>query len=71
MTGREITIAAYVLIVVAVAALELASRREWASVLTFGDAMTKVARSPFGRAVLLALWWWVGWHFLARSGPPL
>ncbi|MDQ3154723.1 MAG: DUF6186 family protein [Actinomycetota bacterium] len=69
MTGRAVTITVYVLILATVAALDLAARRGWLPILTFSGAVATVARFPLGRAALLLLWWWLGWHFLARSGP--
>ncbi len=75
MTGRAVTIAAYLVILATVATLELASRRGSLRILTFSEAIAMIARFPVGRIVLLLLllllllWWWLGWHFLARSGP--
>lgn len=69
MTDRTVTIAVYVLVLVTVAVLDLASRRGWLNILTFSEAVATVARFPLGRIALLLLWWWLGWHFLARSGP--
>jgi len=69
MTGRAVTIAAYLVILATVATLELASRRGSLRILTFSEAIAVIARFPVGRIALLLLWWWLGWHFLARSGP--
>jgi hypothetical protein len=69
MTGRAATIAAYLVILATVATLELASRRGSLRILTFSEAIAVIARFPVGRIALLLLWWWLGWHFLARSGP--
>ncbi len=69
MTGRAVMIVGYVLVLATVVALDLASRRGWLNILTFSEAVTMVMRFPLGRTALLLLWWWLGWHFLARSGP--
>ncbi|MGH3814796.1 MAG: DUF6186 family protein [Pseudonocardiaceae bacterium] len=72
MTGRELTIAAYVLITAAIVVLEVLERRRDSTVPTFSDVVSTVAGTLPGRIALIALWWWLGWHFLARSSvPPL
>lgn len=69
---RELTIAAYAVITAVIVVLEVAGRREGSTVPTFSDLVSTVARPVPARIALLALWWWVGWHFLARSSvPPL
>ncbi|MGH4018165.1 MAG: DUF6186 family protein [Pseudonocardiaceae bacterium] len=68
MSGREVTIAAYVAILLIAVAIDLAARAG-ARVPSFGEVVTLVSRSWVVRFALLALWWWLGWHFLARSGP--
>ncbi len=65
MSSREVTIAAYIAILLIAVALDLAARAG-ARVPTFGEAVTLVSRSRVLRFALLALWWWLGWHFLAR-----
>lgn len=68
MSSRDVTIAAYVAILLIAVAIDLAGRAG-ARVLSFGEVVTLVARGRMVRFTLLALWWWLGWHFLARSGP--
>jgi len=70
MTGREITIAAYAVLALAIAVVELASRPEGSEIPTFSEMVSLVTSVFLGRVALIALWWWLGWHFLARSGPP-
>ncbi|GAA4702465.1 DUF6186 family protein [Phytohabitans rumicis] len=60
---------AFVLILVLFAAVEIAARRS--RIPTLADLCVRllayeVWRVPVGRLVLIGLWWWVGWHFLAR-----
>ncbi|TCK22379.1 DUF6186 family protein [Pseudonocardia endophytica] len=68
--GYALTVTAYVALVVAVLVLELLGRRAGSTVPTFSDVATTVASTTVGRLALLALWWWTGWHFLARSSLP-
>lgn len=68
MSSREVTIAAYVAILFVAVTIDLAARTG-AWVPSFGEVVTLVARSWVVRFALLALWWWLGWHFLARSSP--
>lgn len=68
--GYAATITAYVALVAAVVVLELLGRRPGASVPTFSDVVTAVAATVPGRIALLGLWWWAGWHLLARSSLP-
>lgn len=70
MTGREITIAAYVVLALAIVVVEFVSRREDNEIPSFGEMVSLVTSVFLGRVALIALWWWLGWHFLARSGPP-
>jgi len=69
MTGRQITIAVYVVLALAIAVVEFVSRREDNKIPSFGEMVSLVTGAFFGRVALIALWWWLGWHFLARSGP--
>lgn len=60
----------FILVAMTIGILVLASRwpaRDGGSrVATFGQAVDRVIALPGGRFVLLAAWWWIGWHFLAR-----
>ncbi len=68
MSSREVTIAAYIAILLIAVAIDLAARAG-ARFPSLGEVLTLLARSRVVRFALLALWWWLGWHFLARSGP--
>jgi hypothetical protein len=69
-TGYALTITAYLALVATALLLELIGRREGSTVPTFSEVTAAVAASTVGRVALLALWWWTGWHFLARSSVP-
>lgn len=68
--GYAATLTAYLGVVAAALLLEIAGRREGGTVPTFSEVATGVAATAPGRIALLGLWWWTGWHFLARSSVP-
>ena len=68
--GYAATVTAYLALVAAAVVLELLGRRPGSTIPTFSDVATAVAATVPGRIVLLGLWWWAGWHFLARSSLP-
>jgi hypothetical protein len=47
-------------------ALELSARRAVPPRATVGDLVGILVGTRTGRLVVVALWVWVGWHFLAR-----
>ncbi|MEU7815581.1 DUF6186 family protein [Pseudonocardia sp. NPDC049154] len=67
MTGWDATIAAYLAVVVLAGVVELVGRRPGTATPTFGELVSAIAITLPGRIALFACWWWVGWHFLARS----
>lgn len=67
MSSREITIAGYVLVGLAVLVVELVARRPGSRVPTIGELAGFVMRDRWGRLGVLAVWWWLGFHFLSRS----
>ena len=68
--GYALTITGYLALVGAVVVVEILGRRPGSTVPTFSDVATTVAATVPGRIALLGLWWWAGWHFLARSSLP-
>ncbi len=38
-------------------------------VATFATVLDRTMRSRIARLVIIAFWWWLGWHFLVT--PPL
>ncbi|GAA1994047.1 DUF6186 family protein [Catenulispora subtropica] len=67
MSSREITIAGYVLVGLAVVVVELVARRPGSRVPTLSQLVGFVMRQRWGRLGVLLLWWWLGFHFLSRS----
>ena len=68
---RATAVLAYAAVLVAVVGLEVAARRPGSRVPALSDLCGFVMRYrvgglPIGRIAVLGLWWWVGWHFLAR-----
>jgi hypothetical protein len=66
MSSRAITIAGYVLIVLAMVALEVSSSFRGSGIPSFGQMVARIMRTRSGRVGLLAVWAWVGLHFFAR-----
>ena len=67
MTSRWITIAGFALIAVALVAVHFYGRKPNTRVPSLGELCGYVIRDRWGRVGLLLGWWWLGWHFLARS----
>lgn len=63
---RTLTLAGYIVIVLAIVAYEVAARRRDAA--TLADAVTAFARTRIGRWLMLAGWLWLGWHLFVRTG---
>lgn len=68
---RVVTLIAYGLALMLIAAVEVLGRREGSRVPTLGQLCGFVMRYrlgpiPLGRVALLGFWWWVGFHLFAR-----
>jgi hypothetical protein len=68
---RDVTIAAYTAAAIALAAVEVAARREGSRIPSLGALWGFVMRYraaglPVGRIAVYGFLWWVGWHFFAR-----
>ena len=66
MTARELTIAAFVALAVAGAALYLAGRARRLGLVPLGEVMDAARSSLPGRLAVALGWVWLGWHILAR-----
>jgi hypothetical protein len=66
MSSRALTIAGYILVVLALMALEVASSFRGSGVPPFRVVVERVMRTRSGRVRLLAAWAWLGLHFFAR-----
>ena len=66
-TSRLITIAGFVVIGLALAAVHVYGKRSDTRVPSLADLCGFVMRDRWGRIGVLLTWLWLGWHFLARS----
>lgn len=66
MSSHDITIAGYLAILLAAAALQVAATRTQWPIPPLGDLLTRIMRSRTGRAGVLVAWAWLGLHFFAR-----
>jgi hypothetical protein len=65
MNWREITIAGYALLALAVVAFQVASRNDDSRIPPLSTALGRVMTTRSGRVAVLAAWVWVGLHFFA------
>jgi hypothetical protein len=67
-TSRAVTIGGFVVLGLALLACQALARRERSRIPSAGELLTAAMRRRPGRIAVLLAWWWLGWHFLARSG---
>ena len=70
MTSRQLTIAGFILTGLAAVTLQAMAVLGRARVPSAGEAIDLLMRSRAGRVAVVLVWWWLGWHFLARTGLP-
>jgi hypothetical protein len=63
---RAITIAGFIAVIAALVALEILGRRKIGRIPTLSEWLGYIMRPRAGRALVLAGWLWLGWHFFAR-----
>ncbi len=63
---RAITIGGFVVIILAAIGLQVMARRPESRVAPVGDVLGQVMRQRTGRVLVFVLWFWFGWHFIAR-----
>jgi hypothetical protein len=66
MTPRTVIIACFTGLAVLMIGTELVARRRGSTLSPLGATLTAALRSTGGRISVLAVWLWLGWHFLAR-----
>lgn len=66
MSDRAITVIGFVGIIAVLVVLEILARRKIGRIPTLGVWLGFVMRRPAGRALILAGWLWLGWHYFAR-----
>jgi Family of unknown function (DUF6186) len=63
---RAVTIVGFVVVIAGLVTLEILGRRKIGRIPTLGEWLGFVMRRRGGRAVILAGWLWLGWHYFAR-----
>jgi hypothetical protein len=63
---RAITIGGFVAVIMVAVGLQILARRPAAKVASVGDVLSHVMRQRTGRVLVFVLWFWFGWHFIAR-----
>ena len=66
MTSHDLTVAVYLLIVLAGVGLEVRSYSPRSRIPSIGTVFTRVMRTRSGRVGVIAGWAWLGLHFFAR-----
>jgi hypothetical protein len=66
MSDQAITVIGFIAIIAALVVLEILARRKVGRIPTIGAWLGFVMRRPLGRALILAGWLWLGWHYFAR-----
>jgi hypothetical protein len=67
MSGWALTVAGFAAVGAALVLLNVYGRRPGTRVPSFGVLCGFLMRDRWGRIGVLLAWWWLGWHFLARS----
>jgi len=66
MSDWTITVIGFLVIISAIVVLEVLARRKVGRIPTLSEWLGFVMRRPVGRALVLAGWLWLGWHYFAR-----
>jgi hypothetical protein len=66
MNSHDVTIAGYVVILLAAAGLQLVATRTRAPVPPLGVVFSRIMRTRTGRVGVLVAWAWLGLHFFAK-----
>lgn len=66
MTSRDVTIVGFGLILIVALSLDLLVRTSRVRLATLDEAISRAMRSSPARVAVLSVWFWLGWHFLAR-----
>jgi hypothetical protein len=66
MGAHAVTLIGFVLMTAAMVALEILGHRPGSRIPTVGQWLGYLMRPRLGRVLVLAGWWWLGWHYFAR-----
>jgi hypothetical protein len=64
--SRDLFVAGYVAVVLAVVVLAATARREGTRLASLADVFGQLSARRFGRVAVGFGWWWLGWHFFVR-----
>ncbi len=64
--SRDLIIAVYVAVVLAVVVLAVAAHRDGTRLASLADVFGRLSARRFGRVAVTFGWWWLGWHFFVR-----
>ena len=65
--SRVVTIAGFIVVGLALVAMHFHGNRPDTRLPSLADLCGIVMRERWGRVGALLVWFWLGWHFLARS----
>jgi hypothetical protein len=66
MNSHDVTVTGFLVLLAALAGIEIVSRTRRTQVPTFSQVMTRIMRTRTGRVGLLVAWAWLGLHFFAK-----
>jgi hypothetical protein len=66
VTSRAVIVAEFAAIIAAMVLVDLVARRTRGGPAPLATALTGAMRTMPGRLLVLGVWLWLGWHFLAR-----
>lgn len=67
MSTRAFTIIGFAAFLTIAAGMEVVARTGWTRLPTLDAVFAAARRSPLGRVIAFVVWFWFGWHFLARG----
>ena len=66
MSSHDLTVAGYLVVLLAAAGLQAAALRTSVPAPPLGEVLTRIMRTRTGRVGMLVAWAWLGLHFFAR-----
>jgi uncharacterized protein DUF6186 len=66
ITARDVIIAGFLLLGVAIVVLQIAAVTGDRPIPTFGRVVSRIMRTRAGRIGIIAAWAWLGLHFFTR-----
>jgi Family of unknown function (DUF6186) len=66
MNSHDVTVAGYVLVLLAGVLAQLLATRTRVPIPSLGEVLTRIMRTRTGRVGVLIAWAWLGLHFFAQ-----